>query len=349
MDQSNSHNISHPQDAFWQFLQRAGHYVAQAWRWLALTVGSIVLLLVILIFVISLFTNVNEPNGLQERHLTGHGPDKIVVINIAGIIGAVSSSIPLTSTSGVSADQIRQQLQQANDDPQVKAVIMSIDSPGGSAVVSDQIWQQIQTFKTESHKPVIAQFGDTAASGGYYIATAADKIIANPASLTGSIGVILEFYDASGLLNKLGITPGVVKSGPYKDIASFTRPTTPDEQAILQSVVNGAYDQFVERVATGRKMNMDKVKSLADGRIYTGAQAKENGLIDELGNQDKAISIAKQLAHLSSASVVEYNQNNLLQSLLATNSQLGLLQSLLSLGQNTTKASPSALQYIWQP
>jgi protease-4 len=324
-------------------------YAVRAWRWLAYAIGSIVLIIIILLIVLGQTIGQESSQAFQEKAISGSGPDKIAVISVIGTIGNTSAALPITNPTGVSLDQVRQQLRQAQDDTGVKAVILTIDSPGGSAVISDQIWQQIQTFKTVSHKPVVAQLGDTAASGGYYIATAADKIVANPASLTGSIGVIMEYYDASGLLNKLGITPGVVKSGPYKDIGSPTRPTTTDEQAILQSVIDDAYQQFDTRVATGRQMTEDNVKSLADGRIFTGSQAKDNGLVDELGNQDKAISLAKQLAHIDSASVVEYSQANFLQGLLSGNSQLASLLAIWQLGQTSSSTASSSLQYIWRP
>lgn len=339
---------SNYQDGFYKFLSKVGYYFSIAWRWAAYGIGSVVLSILLLILIFSLFAPSTSSQTFQEHTISGSGIDKIAVLNLTGIIGAVSSGLPLENSTGVSTDLVRQQLQQAADDPSVQAIILHIDSPGGSAVISDEIWQEITDFKTDSKKPVVAQFGDTAASGGYYIATAADKIVANPATLTGSIGVIMEYYDASGLLNNIGVNAGVVKSGPYKDIGSFTRPTSAEEQAILQSVVDDAYQQFLDRVSSGRNMDMDKLKPLADGRIYTGAQAKQNSLIDELGNLDKAVSIAKDLADISSATVVEYTHGGILESLLAARSRWFSIEGVLGLPGPSTQTA-SGLQYLWRP
>jgi protease-4 len=346
MDQTSTNTEHTNRDSLLPILQKVWRVLIAAWRWAAYAIGSLVLVVLIIAVLIGRLLGPSQQGGYAEQFISGSGIDKIVVINVSGIIGAAAT--PIGSASGVSTDQIRQQLRQAADDPLVKAVILHIDSPGGSAVVSDQIWQTVTDFKKEHHIPVVAQFGDTAASGGYYIATAADKIVANAASLTGSIGVIMEFYDASGLLNKIGVSADVVKSGPYKDIGSLTRPATPDERAILQSVVNDAYVQFVQRVADGRKLDVEKIRQLGDGRVYTGVQAKENGLVDELGNLDEAVSEAKSLADISSATVVEYGQSNLLQSLLSGYASTSLSSQLMSLS-GRSGAPTTGLQYIWRP
>ncbi len=320
--------------------------LVRLWKWAAYAIGSVVLAIVALIVVVSLASDGGSGmTTANEQYISGSGANKIAVVPIEGIIGQTSPSV-FGGGVGLSADLIRTDLNQAQNDPTVKAIILSINSPGGSAVVSDQIYQHITQFKHSSNKPVIASLGDTAASGGYYIAAAADKIVANPASLTGSIGVIMEFYDASGLLRNIGVSPEVVKSGTYKDMGSFTRPATDEERAILQSVVDEAYGQFVDRVAEGRNMERETVMALADGRIYTGSQAKDKGLVDELGNLNVAVDLAKDFAGINQASVVKYTHGGWWDSVLSVTQSLQPLSALNKLASTPTVGG---LQYRWAP
>jgi protease-4 len=172
------------------------------------------------------------------------------------------------------------------DNNQVKAVILSIDSPGGSAGGGESIHDAIA--RVAAKKPVVATMGGLAASAGYMIAMPANRIFARDGTLTGSIGVYLETGEASGLLSKLGISTAVVRSGPLKDEPSLTRPLSPEGKAMLQGLVNDMYDQFVQMVATGRHMDEAKVRSLADGRAYTGRQAVGLGLVDAIGGEREA-------------------------------------------------------------
>lgn len=329
------------------YLQKVWLGFASLWKWTAYAIGSLILAIIILLLIAGLFGGSSGGSVMaNEQFMLGSGIDKIVVLPIEGIIGEAGSSI-LGGGVGNSAEMFRADLEQAQNDPLVKAIILSINSPGGSAVVSDQMYHYIDEFKRSSKKPVIASFGDTAASGGYYIASIADKIVANPASLTGSIGVIMEYYDASGLLHNVGVSPEVIKSGAYKDMGSFVRPTSDEERVILQSVVDEAYGQFVDRVAAGRDMEREKVTALADGRIYTGSQAKANGLVDELGNLSTAIDLAKDLAGLDEASVVKYEHGGWWDSVLGVSQALQPLSSLSKLAASTTTVS--GLQYRWAP
>ena len=239
------------------------------------------------------------------------GRDKIVLIPLSGLV-ANETSVDLFSSTNeiISPKKVETVLQQAQTDPLVKAVIFDLNSPGGSPVAADRIYELITDFKQETKIPVIFLFGDLAASGGYYIASTADHIVANPATLNGSIGVIMETYNLEGLYDKLGIAKYTFKKGDYKDILNEARAINDEEKKLLDTLNQDVYDLFLERVATGRQMELEEVKNLANGKIYSGKQAKGNGLVDSLGNLNEAISQAKKLAKLDKYQVVEYESTS---------------------------------------
>jgi len=208
--------------------------------------------------------------------------DRVALIRVEGVI--------LDSRETIS------ELKRFADNPYVKAIVLRIDSPGGGVVPSQEIFDAVQRIRNKNNKAVVASMGTVAASGGYYIAAATDRIIANPGTLTGSIGVIMETANVEGLLKKIGVEGIVVKSGKFKDVGSPLRKMTDEEQALLQSVMDDVHKQFIDAVAEGRAMEVDTVQALADGRIFTGRQAKEAKLIDELGNLDDAIQLAADIA-----------------------------------------------------
>ena len=208
--------------------------------------------------------------------------DRVALIRVEGVI--------LDSRETIS------ELKRFADNPYVKAIVLRIDSPGGGVVPSQEIFDAVQRIRNKNNKAVVASMGTVAASGGYYIAAATDRIIANPGTLTGSIGVIMETANVEGLLKKIGVEGIVVKSGKFKDVGSPLRKMTDEEQALLQSVMDDVHKQFIDAVADGRAMEVDTVQALADGRIFTGRQAKEAKLIDELGNLDDAIQLAADIA-----------------------------------------------------
>lgn len=187
-------------------------------------------------------------------------------------------------------------------DPSIKAIVLRIDSPGGAVAPSQEIYEEVR--KATAKKKIVVSMGSVAASGGYYIASPATRIIANPGTLTGSIGVIMEIPNLEGLLNKLGIKTEVVKSGRHKDIASVFRGIKKEEREILQNVLDNVHEQFIKAVADGRKMLLDDVKKIADGRIFTGEQALKVGLIDELGNLEDAVKAAAKLSGIKGEPVV---------------------------------------------
>lgn len=309
--------------------------------WIILTslIGSVFIIFFILVLLV---IKSSPEQATSEKTLSGSGSNKIAVINVEGTIN--DADLPFDpfspSATTVTPSKIHEQLDQAKNDSAVKAVILKINSPGGSAVASDEIYQDIVRFKNETHKKVLVSMGDMAASGGYYIASSADKIVANQSTITGSIGVLASLYNLKGLYDKLGVQNEVYKTGPYKDLFSEGRDRTPEEKAIIQSLLDDSISQFVARVATGRGMSIDKVKSLADGRIFSGKQAKDNGLVDELGNLSKAVEMAKSLSNIKEATVVEYTSSSFLSSILGSN--------LRGFGLNLNLKQPSgfSLQYL---
>jgi len=235
--------------------------------------------------------------------------DRIALVRIEGII--------LDSQTTVG------ELKRFGENPSVKAIVLRIDSPGGGVVPSQEIYDAVQRVRNKSNKAVIASMGTVAASGGYYIAAATDRILANPGTLTGSIGVIMEMANIEGLLKKIGVEGVVVKSGRYKDVGSPLRKMSDEEQALLQSVMDDVHKQFIEAVAAGRSLEVADVKALADGRIFTGRQAKDAKLVDELGNLEDAIQLAAEIAGIEGEpKVVEprrrFSLRELLESRLST-------------------------------
>ena len=240
---------------------------------------------------------------------TGGSSGKIVLINIEGtIVGGGSGYGLLGSESG--ADDIAKQIKRAGEDSSVKAILLRINSPGGSAAASQELHEEVKKAR-DNGKIVVASMSDVAASGGYYVACGADKIIANPGTMTGSIGVIFSQLQYSELLERYGIRANVIKSGKYKDIGSPLRNMTEEERHILQEMIDDIYLQFVRAVAEGRQMNESEVLELADGRIFTGKRAKELGLVDDLGNFQDAVDLAAEVAGIEGKpKVVEYGKKS---------------------------------------
>lgn len=201
---------------------------------------------------------------------------------------------------GVIADSRRalDELERYQDNPAVRALVLRIDSPGGAVAPSQEIHAAVLKFRRTSGKPVVASMGRVAASGGYYIAAAATRILANPGTITGSIGVIMQLPNLSGLMEKVGVRTTIIKSGEFKDLGGAVRDLTPAERKILQDMLDDVHAQFIDAVAAGRKMERERVVALADGRIFTGRQALGAGLVDELGDLRDAVARAGALAGL---------------------------------------------------
>jgi protease-4 len=233
--------------------------------------------------------------------------NKIALIDVEGMILNARSSSLLGDGENPMA-LFRERLDQAEHDKRVKAVVLRINSPGGAVTASDIMYQDLVRFRQRTHKPVVACMMDVAASGAYYLAMGCDLVIAHPSTVTGSIGVIMSLYNASGLAHLLGVKSEPIKSGPNKDIGNPLRDMTDQERALLQMMVNSFYDQFVHVVVEGRHLPEERVRELADGRVYTGVDAVKLGLVDRVGYLDDAIEVARELAHLCDAKVVAYDR-----------------------------------------
>jgi protease-4 len=210
-----------------------------------------------------------------------------------------SNQIAVLEVEGIIADSkpfIDQLTEFGKNRAGVKAVVLRINSPGGGVAASQEMYEAIKKFRSETGKKVVVSMATVAASGGYYVACAADKIFANPGTITGSIGVIAEWYNYGDLLRWAKMQSVVIKSGTFKDAGSPTRPLTEEEKAYFQSLINNMYGQFVSTVANGRKMEEVQVRKMADGRVYTGQEAKTAGLVDELGSYQDAIAAAAKMA-----------------------------------------------------
>lgn len=241
------------------------------------------------------------------------GDDKIAIINLDGLIveNDGSSSFVGGSINNITPDGVYKILKTAKSDDKIKAVILYISSPGGSPVASDRIFQEIMDFKNDTKMPVVVMMGDVAASGGYYISSAADFIFANPSTITGSIGVILETYNLSGLYDKIGVKKETFKSGKYKDILSDARDITPEERQMINSLMSDTYENFLKRVSEGRGMSLEDVQLAADGKIYSGLSAVDAGLIDDTGTLDDAIAHTAASANLTKFKVVKLKGTSL--------------------------------------
>ncbi len=233
--------------------------------------------------------------------------NKVAVIDVEGIIMNARTSGLLGSGENP-LSEFREKLDAAAEDRRVKAVVLRINSPGGAVTASDIMYQELLSFRHDTHKPVVACMMDVAASGAYYLAMGCDVVYAHPTTVTGSIGVIMSLYNASGLFTKLGVSSDPIKSGPNKDIGNPGRPMTDEERGILQGMVNSFYDQFVHVVVEGRHLPEERVRVLADGRVYTGLDAEKLGLVDKVGYLEDAIQTAMDLACIKDATVVAYDR-----------------------------------------
>jgi protease IV len=234
--------------------------------------------------------------GRERRRL---GPsfsgDRVAVVELTGVM---TSSHEIGGRA-VSARRVIEQLRKHRDDDSVKAIVLRMDTPGGTVVAAQEIHGELLRLRAVSGKKIVVSMGDLAASGGYYVACAADRVFASPGTLTGSIGVIMQFPNYQGLLGKLGLGANTIKSGEFKDIGNGAREMTDRDRRLLQGLVDDVYGQFVEAVAAGRRMTPEQVRPLADGRVFSGRQARDLGLVDELGDLEAAIAAAGKLAGIS--------------------------------------------------
>jgi len=248
---------------------------------------------------------------LQEKVLEGGGKTKILLVDLSGIISESEKAGPSLWTEEVPLlARLKEELQKAENDKAVAALIIRINSPGGTVTASDTIYHEVMEYKKRTGVRVTACITGLGTSGAYYVAAAADEIIAIPTAVTGSIGVIAMRFDVRDLLTKIGVATETVKSGDKKDLWSPFRPSTPQETEIMQRIIMQLYSRFVDVVASGRKgvLNRSEILKLADGRIYTADQALEAKLIDRIGYLDDAIAATKKSLNVSEAAVIAYQR-----------------------------------------
>lgn len=302
-----------------------------------------------------LITPVSSSTKLEESVVQeGKGSDKIAIIDIEGMLANMKKGGFLSPTEN-KLSLFVQELDKAEKDDHVKAVVLRINSPGGTVSCTDAMYQLLKRFKEKTHKPVIASTQEVTASGGYYVACAADKIVAQPTSIIGSIGVIFFTFDASGTMSKIGLRSEAIKSAPFKDIGSPFRPSTAEERAIMQGIVDEYYARF-KGVVTGNRPITDpeKLKILTDGRVFSGHQAVELGLADQEGLLSDAIALAQKMAKAPNAEVILYRRPYGYSGSIYASSELPPPQSAASPPSISLLPSPSSLlptgfYYLWQP
>jgi len=287
---------------------------------------------------------------LRETVVQDKGWNKILILDINGFLSDVGPWKPYSPPVTVLND-VKEKLRKAEKDSRIKGVILRINSPGGTVTASDSIYDEIKQFKEKKRVPVAAQMMDTAASGGYYVALAADRIVAQPTSITGSIGVMVQKFDVHELLAKIGVMNTPVKSGEHKDIGSPFRPQTEEEQKLLQKTIDELYGRFVQTVADNRKgLTRDEVLALADGRIYTSEQALKNRLIDRIGYLNDAIDEVKNMAGLETARVIIYHVPSAYTENIYSSVPLPPVSEIHLLNLNRDLAGlGSPFLYLWEP
>lgn len=247
--------------------------------------------------------------------ISPEGKANVALLEVYGTISDEATTSPFGGVDSSNSNALIKAIRQARKD-QVKGILVHINSPGGTAAASEAVYSELIRTRKETDIKVVASLGDVAASGGYFVASAADHIMANPASITGSIGVIIQTQNISSLLDKIGVQTNTIKSGQYKDILSPFRSTTDNERQILQTVVMDSYQQFLSAVSTSRKIPLEQLKPLADGRIFTGRQAQQAKLVDSLGNTYDALQKLADLAGIQGDPTVRnYTSTNLRESL----------------------------------
>ncbi|MDH6306177.1 protease-4 [Parabacteroides sp. PF5-5] len=233
--------------------------------------------------------------------------DKVAVLYAEGTIDMYKAPSPYSTSGSMITEKMVDELIKLKNDEDVKAVVFRVNSGGGSAYVSEQIWREVVELKKV--KPIVVSMGDMAASGGYYISCAANKIVAEKNTLTGSIGIFGMFSNYTGLMKHLGVTADVVKTNTFTDLGNNMRPWTDNERAIVQAYIEEGYDLFITRCAEGRGMSKEDIDKIGQGRVWTGEDAKARGLVDELGGLDKAITIAAELAELTDYDVTDISNS----------------------------------------
>ncbi len=328
-------------------------------RWVALLIAAALFFTSILFKIaVSITTgtfnnweNVVMPEDEFEEKVIekGNADKKIVVLDISGVIQDTGEVSGLLQSSEYNHREFLKMLKNAGSDHDVAGIILRVNSPGGGVVESEEIHSKIEEVKKKYKKPIYVSMGSMAASGGYYISTPATKIFASPATMTGSLGVIIQSMNYGELAKKFGVKWNTIKSGPYKDIMSPAREMTKKEKDIMQSMVNNAYDQFVHVISKGRHIPEEEVRKIADGRIYDGLQAKKLHLVDEIGSFDDCLQAMKKATGKRDARVVSYEQSIGLNSLLSMGMQkmISPNKDLLGIKELLSKPQAPTIKYLY--
>lgn len=324
-------------------------------RWFALLTAAVLLVVSIGFQLVTSIASTNfeqiftfSESKYQEEVVEEGTNGKIVVLHLDGVIQDTAPST-LINTTSYNHRQFLEMLDEAGKDRSVDGIVLRVNTPGGGVVESAEIHDKILEVKEEYEKPVYVSMGNTAASGGYYISAPADKIVAHPATLTGSIGVIMEGYNLAELAEKIGVEVTTIKSGEHKDIMSTFREMTDEERALLQEMIDDMYGDFVQVIVDGRGMSEQTVRELGDGRVYTGNQAKENGLVDELGSLDDTIQMMKEDYKLKNAQVVKYNKSTGFEQFLGMSVQnlIGKDEELINVLEIINEANTPRAMYLY--
>jgi len=256
--------------------------------------------------------SLGSPGKLQETVVLGESGPKIAMIEVTGLISEEQDSdrLGLSQRPGM-VEETKNALDRAADDDEVVGILLRINTPGGSVSASDTLYHEIESFKKDNKQPVVAFMNGMATSGGYYVAMACDHVIAHPAAVTGSIGVVMPGLSVEGLMEKYGVVDQTLKSGAFKDSGSMFRDMTPAERAQLQSVIDDLFARFEDVVAQGRpSLSRERIAALSDDRVYSAKQALDNGLVDQLGYLEDAVADLEQRAGIKESRVVVYHRAN---------------------------------------
>ena len=330
-------------------------------RWIAIVAAiallgiSIVINSAFALFQNSFGAGVDELMGASDTGFSenvieaGDFNKRIAVMNVDGVIQDTGEAASLFGAAGYNHQAFMEQLEQVGEDDSVKAVVLKVNSPGGGVVESAEIYDKIKEIQENTEKPIYVSMGATAASGGYYISAPADKIFVSPETLTGSLGVIMQSVNYGELAERYGVDFVTIKSGPYKDIMSPTRDMTPEEEAILQEMLNDSFETFVDVIADGREMTEAQVKKVADGRIMNGRQAVEANLADDFGYDEDVIAAVQQDFDLAGAEVFEYGAEQGLGSLFSmkVNSLFGADMESQMIAKLLTEHSAPRMMYLY--
>lgn len=302
-------------------------------------------------FLITPVSNTNQLQEIQVQPGSGWWPKKIAIIEVEGVLMNARTGGFLQPTENP-LSRFVQQMEQAAKDPSVKAVVLRVNSPGGTVTASDTMYQTVVQFRRKTGKPVIAATQEMAASGAYYVSCGADKIIAHPTSVIGSIGVIFNTFNLEGTMAKLGVRSEAIKSGPFKDMGSPFNALKPAERAVMQGMVDEYFARFKAVIAENRPIRDEQAMELAtDGRIFSGQQAVELGLADAVGQLDDAIDLARDMADAKGAKVVMYKRPyGYSGSIYADASAPRPQANVMTLSfPGSAALLPSGFYYLWEP